>query len=84
MLSFKEFISEGNKHIVAMTQKDLERHVKKLGWSLERNRGDHDVYGHPDATHKLAIPRHRGDIPPGTVRSIVKGSENLDKKSVAA
>ena len=80
MLTFKEFIKETRHFNVAMTQKDIEHHIKKLGWSLERNKGSHDVYSHPNATHKLAVPRHKGDIAPGTVRQIIKASEVFDKK----
>ena len=83
MLTFKEFVAEG-KFNINMTQKDIERHISKLGWKLERSKGDHDVYGHPDATHKLAVPRHKGNIAPGTVRQIIKNSEAVGKNSAAA
>lgn len=84
MVGFKQFIKEGNKFNVAMTQKDVVRHITSRGWALERNKGDHDVFSHPDATHKLAVPRHKGDLAPGTVRQIVKAADVLDKKAKAA
>lgn len=81
MLTFKEFIKEGHKINISMTQRDIEKHIKGLGWTLERNKGDHDVYGHVEATHKLAVPRHKGNLAPGTVRQIVKASMTFDKQA---
>ena len=84
MVGFKQFIKEGNKFNINMTQRDIVGHISARGWSLERNKGDHDVYGHPDATHKLAVPRHKGNLAPGTVRQIIKAADVMDKKSKAA
>lgn len=84
MVGFKQFIKEGNKFNVNMTHRDIVGHITQRGWYLERQKGDHDVYGHNDATHKLAVPRHKGDLAPGTVRQIVKNSEVMNKKSQAA
>lgn len=81
MITFKEFIEEGHKFNVNMTHRDIVGHITQRGWTLERQKGDHDVYGHPNATHKLAVPRHKGDLRPGTVRQIVKAADVLDKKA---
>lgn len=79
MKTFKEFIKEGNKFNINMTQKDVVKHITQRGWTLERNKGDHDVFGHPNATHKIAVPRHKGNLAPGTVRQIVKAADVMDK-----
>lgn len=74
MLSFLQFLEEGKTNI-NMTHRDVSKHLKEKGWSLERQRGDHDVWGHSKAQHKVAVPRHKGDLAPGTVRDILKKSE---------
>lgn len=63
---------------VNMSHKDVSNHLKTGGWSLERTNGPHDIWGHPKVSRKIAVPRHKGDLAPGTVRSIVKNSEVND------
>lgn len=77
MKTFKQFISE--KIQVNQTARDLHKHVTSHGWTLTRQKGSHDVYTHPKSTKTLAIPRHKGDIAPGTVRQIVNNSTTFDK-----
>lgn len=72
MLRFLQFINE--KLNVNMTHRDISQHLKSKGWSLERQKGDHDVWGHSSYPHKIAVPRHKGDLAPGTVRDILKKS----------
>jgi predicted RNA binding protein YcfA (HicA-like mRNA interferase family) len=59
---------------INLTHKDVSNHLKGLGWSLSRTQGGHDVWEHPKAQHKIAVPRHKGDLAPGTVRDIIKKS----------
>lgn len=70
MLNFIQFLEQ--KLNINMTKRDIERHISSRGWSLERQKGDHDVWGHPKQPHKIAVPRHKGDLAPGTVRDILK------------
>lgn len=72
MLSFLNFITERNMN---MSHRDVSSHLKNKGWSLERTQGGHDVWGHSSARHKIAVPRHKGDLAPGTVRQILKSSD---------
>jgi predicted RNA binding protein YcfA (HicA-like mRNA interferase family) len=88
----EEFVDEKtNPFSIGRTHRDISSHIKKLGWSLERNKGDHEIYSHPKSQNKIAIPRHKGkDIPPGTIRDIMSkmnveeqytGSEKVSKNS---
>lgn len=72
MISFSTFLNE--RINVNMTHRDISKHLKNSGWSLERTHGDHDVWGHPKSTQKIPVPRHKGDLAPGTVRQIMKDS----------
>ncbi len=52
-----------------MTKRELLKLLKKSGWKLLRE-GRHEVWGKDGKT--VPIPRHAGDIPNGTVNSILK------------
>lgn len=58
-----------------LTKKELERKLKKEGWEILHGKA-HDQAKNPDKPGiKISIPRHKGDIPIGTVRSILKAAE---------
>jgi len=55
-----------------MTKWELERKLRKAGWIITHGKA-HDMATHPQkAGIKIPIPRHAGDIPKGTVKSILK------------
>jgi predicted RNA binding protein YcfA (HicA-like mRNA interferase family) len=53
-----------------MTRLELERKFKKAGWSLQHGKR-HDLFVSPSG-QKIALPRHKGDIPKGTALAILK------------
>lgn len=55
-----------------MTFREIERIILADGWILEGARGSHYSYRHPNKKGKVTIPNHKGDIPKGTVNSILK------------
>ena len=55
-----------------MTFKEIEKIIKDDGWELKSAEGSHFQYVHPSKSGKVTLPRHRGDIPKGTVNSILK------------
>ena len=73
MLTFLEFITERDIS-VNLKQRDITKHLKTRGWSLERTHGGHDIWSHPESKTKIPVPRHRV-ITPGVVRSIVKNAD---------
>jgi predicted RNA binding protein YcfA (HicA-like mRNA interferase family) len=52
-------------------QREVERFLESCGWRLLREKGPHNVWGSPDGTQVLAIPRH-GKVSPGVVRQVIK------------
>lgn len=57
-----------------MTYQDLPRQLRRLGCELKRqSKGSHEIWHNPRQNRSAVIPRHSGDIPPGTLRSILKG-----------
>lgn len=53
--------------------RELHRHLKKLGWSLTRTSGSHDVFTHPKASHHISVPRH-SQLKAPLVKDILKAS----------
>lgn len=55
-----------------MTFKEIEKIIKSDGWIYEYTRGSHFYYRHPVKIGKVTLPNHKGDIPKGTLNSILK------------
>lgn len=55
-----------------MTFKEVEKILKDDGWYLEGTRGSHFKYKHPSKKGSVTVPNHKGDIPKGTLNSILK------------
>jgi len=55
-----------------MTKRELVQKLLKAGWVITHGKA-HDMATHPQNPGvKIPIPRHAGDIPKGTVQSILK------------
>ena len=55
-----------------MTKKNLERILRKAGWEFTHGKA-HDLATNPNKPGiKISIPRHKGDIPKGTIKSILR------------
>ncbi len=55
-----------------MTENELKRLLGKEGWTITHGKA-HDQATNPKKPGvKISIPRHKGDIPKGTVHSILK------------
>lgn len=57
----------------------MERNSRKLlqllrrdGWELDRVKGDHHTFKHPDKTELITVTHPRKDLPIGLVRSIYR------------
>ena len=55
-----------------MTFNEIEKILKVDGWTLKSTVGSHYQYTHPKKSGKVTVPNHKGDIPKGTVNSILK------------
>jgi predicted RNA binding protein YcfA (HicA-like mRNA interferase family) len=61
-----------------MTKKEIEKLLKQAGFK-KRVGGKHDIWiknGFPP----IPVPRHKGDIPIGTAKNILKAAGLEDKK----
>lgn len=57
-----------------MTFKEIIKILRNDGWyELEsRTKGSHIQLKHPLKPGKVTVPKHKGDIAPGTLNSILK------------
>ncbi|WP_407524404.1 type II toxin-antitoxin system HicA family toxin [Methylobacterium oryzisoli] len=49
----------------------IRRRLEREGWRLRPSKGPHDIYVLPGRPN-VAVPRGRGDLPPGTARAIAR------------
>jgi len=55
-----------------VTKRELEQKLLKAGWVITHGKA-HDLATNPQRPGvKIPIPRHTGDIPVGTAKSILK------------
>ena len=57
-----------------MTKREIEKLLKQAGFK-KRSGGKHDIWI-KEGSPPIPVPRHKGDIPIGTAKSILS-SENL-------
>ncbi len=55
-----------------MKSADLIKQLKVDGWYLVHVMGSHHQFKHPAKPGKVTVPHPKKDLPPGTVRSILK------------
>lgn len=53
-----------------MTKREIEKLLKSAGF-VKKSGGCHDIWIKPGFP-PIPVPRHKGDIPSGTARSIIK------------
>jgi predicted RNA binding protein YcfA (HicA-like mRNA interferase family) len=55
-----------------MKSADLIRELKSAGWMLDRVRGSHHVFTHPDRGGHIVVPHPKKDLGAGLVAAIRK------------
>lgn len=50
----------------------MEKQILDDGWVLKEVKGSHFQYTHRTKPGKVTIPNHKGDIPKGTLSSILR------------
>ncbi|MCI0494105.1 type II toxin-antitoxin system HicA family toxin [candidate division KSB1 bacterium] len=56
----------------SLTPKDIIRVLEKEGFVLDRIKGSHHIYYHPETRRRAVIPFHKKDLPKGTLVEILK------------
>jgi predicted RNA binding protein YcfA (HicA-like mRNA interferase family) len=55
-----------------MKSDDLIRELKAAGWILNRVRGSHHVFRHPERTGHIVVPHPKKDLGVGLIAAICK------------
>lgn len=55
-----------------MNSKALIKELESNGWALDRVRGSHYIFRHPDYPYPLPVPHPKKDLPKGTLAAIRK------------
>ncbi len=53
------------------SSKEIIRKLEKAGFILDRTKGSHHIYKHPNGK-RIVVPHPRKDLPKGTYYSILK------------
>ncbi|MBM2826968.1 MAG: hypothetical protein HW403_1032 [Dehalococcoidia bacterium] len=53
-----------------MTYGELKRKLRRLGVRFWKQAKRHEYWERPGTVHKTLIPRHRGEVPIGTLHAI--------------
>lgn len=56
----------------SLTSKDIIRILEKEGFVLDRIKGSHHIYYHPETRRRAVIPFHKKDLPKGTLLEILR------------
>jgi predicted RNA binding protein YcfA (HicA-like mRNA interferase family) len=55
-----------------LTPREIIRILERKGFMLDRTRGSHHIYIHPETRRRAVVPVHRKDLPRGTLLSILQ------------
>jgi predicted RNA binding protein YcfA (HicA-like mRNA interferase family) len=55
-----------------MKSADIIRELVKAGWILDRIRGSHHVFKHPDRPGHVVVPHPKKDLGIGLIKAIYK------------
>ena len=65
----------------SLTPQKVIKVLEKKGFVLDRIKGSHHIYYHPETKRRVVVPLHRRDLPKGTILEILKqagiGKEEL-------
>ncbi len=67
--------------IPVLSQKELIRLLKQMGYILDRSKGSHQVFYHPTSKKRVIVPMHNKDLPKGTFYAILKQA-GMDKNEL--
>ena len=55
-----------------LTARDLVKILEEHGFQLDRTKGSHRIYLHPETRRRVVIPFHNKDLPKGTLLEILR------------
>lgn len=58
-----------------LTPQKVIKILKKKGFALDRTKGSHQVYYHPETKRRVVVPFHKKDLPKGTLLEILRQAD---------
>jgi Predicted periplasmic or secreted lipoprotein len=55
-----------------ITPQKIIKVLERKGFVLDRIRGSHHIYYHPETKRRVVMPLHKRDLPKGTLLEILK------------
>ncbi len=62
----------------SLTPRKIIKVLEKKGFVLDRVKGSHHIYYHPETRRRAVVPLHKKDLPKGTLLEILKQA-NISK-----
>jgi len=56
----------------SLNPKDIINILEKNGFVLDRIKGSHHIYYHPESKRRVVMPFHKKDLPKGTLIEILR------------
>jgi predicted RNA binding protein YcfA (HicA-like mRNA interferase family) len=56
----------------ALTPREIARLLERRGFVLDRVKGSHHIYYHPETRRRVVVPFHKKDLPKGTLLEILR------------
>jgi predicted RNA binding protein YcfA (HicA-like mRNA interferase family) len=56
----------------SFSAKEIIKVLENKGFILDRVKGSHQIYYHPETKRRAVVPIHRRDLPKGTLFEILK------------
>jgi len=56
----------------SLTPRKVIKILEEKGFILDRIKGSHHIYYHPNTKQRVTVPMHKQDLPIGTLLSILK------------
>lgn len=55
-----------------LTSQQVIKLIERKGVVLDRTKGSHRIYYHPENKRRVVVPFHKKDLPKGTLHEILK------------
>lgn len=56
----------------SLTSREVIKILEKKGFTLDRVKGSHRIYYHPETKKRVVVPFHKRDLPKGTLLEILR------------
>ena len=60
------------RKLPSLTPRKIIRILESRGFVLDRVKGSHHIYYHPETKRRVIVPLHKKDLPKGTLFEILK------------